>query len=307
MSLDIAISEILLTRSMIAQQFSAHSRGSHAYPRAAASRLVASYQRSHASTRPICYIALMAELVRTEREDDILTLTLNRPEARNALSPELIAALLEAIGDVEQDNSARVLILAGDGKCFCAGMDLKGVIDDPKKMGGMLRDLSIALRRIRRLAIPTIARVQGAAVGGGCGLMVIADFAVTHPEAKVGYPEVDLGVCPGVVAPWLVRKIGAGRARSTLLGGGTISGEEGFQIGLASHLTEKENLEAEAISIAENLCRGGKYAMTVTKQWLNEIDGSYEEDVYDRAAELSAEVIAGEEAQQRLRKLFAGP
>jgi methylglutaconyl-CoA hydratase len=247
----------------------------------------------------------MAELVQIAREDDVITLTLNRPDARNALSPELIAALNDAVGAVEKDDSARVLILAGQGKSFCAGMDLKGVIDDPQRMGGMLRDLSIVLRRIRRLPIPTISRVQGAAIGGGCGLMVITDFAVTHPDAKVGYPEVDLGVCPGVVAPWLVRKIGAGRARSTLLGGGTISGEEGYQIGLASHLTEKENLEAAALDLAENLCRGGKYAIAVTKQWLNELDGSYEEDVYDRAAELSAEVIAGEEAQQRLRKLFA--
>lgn len=248
----------------------------------------------------------MAELVRTEREDDILTLTLNRPEARNALSPELIAALLEAISEVERDDSARVLILAGDGKCFCAGMDLKGVIDDPEKMGGMLRDLSVVLRRIRRLGIPTIARVQGAAVGGGCGLMVIADFAVTHPDATVGYPEVELGVCPGVVAPWLVQTIGAGRARSTLLGGGTISGKEGHQIGLASHLVERENLDAATRELAGKLCRGGRHAMAVTKQWLNELDGSYEEDVYSRAAELSAAVIVGDEAQQRLRARF-GP
>jgi len=96
-------------------------------------------------------------------------------------------------------------------------MDLRGVMDDPQAMSGMLHGLSQVARRIRRLPVPTIARVQGAAVGGGCGLMVVTDFAITHAEAKVGYPEVDLGVCPAVVAPWLMRRIGAGRTYFTHL------------------------------------------------------------------------------------------
>ncbi len=247
----------------------------------------------------------MAELVLTTIEEGTATLTLNRPDARNALSLELIEALGRAVGTIETNDAVRVLILAGHGKSFCAGMDLKGVIDDAKKMGGMLRGLSQVMRRIRRLPIPTIARVQGAAVGGGCGLMVMTDFAITHPEAKVGYPEVDLGVCPAVVAPWLIRKIGAGRARAMLLAGGTTSGEEGYRIGLASHLVEREHLEAESLDLADDLCRGGRHAISVTKKWLNELDGSMEDAIFDKAADLSAEVIAGEEAQSRLRKLFA--
>src|SRR6185503_17389142 len=160
------------------------------------------------------------------------------------------------------------------------------------------------MRRIRRLSIPTIARVQGAAVGGGCGLMVVTDFAFTHPEAKVGYPEVDLGVCPAVVAPWLVRKIGAGRARAMLLAGGTMSGEAGYQAGLASHLVQQDQLESAPLELAAKLIKGGRHAMAVTKRWLNELDGSMEEAVFDKAAELSAQVIAGEEAQTRLRAIF---
>ena len=155
----------------------------------------------------------MADLVLTTIEEGIATLTLNRPEARNALSPELIEAMnaaVEALGRQAAGGGVRVMILGGTGKSFCAGMDLKGVLSDPKKMAEMLRGLSRFSRAVRRLPIPTIARVQGAAVGGGCGLMVVTDFAITHPEAKVGYPEVDLGVCPAVVAPWLIKKIGAG-------------------------------------------------------------------------------------------------
>lgn len=250
----------------------------------------------------------MNDLVQVTIENNIATLTLNRPEAHNALSVELIAAMNEALSGIERDaapdGAVRVMILAGEGKSFCAGMDLKGVMSDPKKMAGMLRDLSVFSRRVRRLPIPTIARVQGAAVGGGCGLMVVTDFAITHPEAKVGYPEVDLGVCPAVVAPWLIKKIGPGRARAMLLAGGTMSGQAGFDAGLASHLVPREQLASAAQELAEKLVKGGPNAMAVTKRWLNELDGSMEDAPFEKAAELSAQVIAGEEAQTRLRRIF---
>jgi methylglutaconyl-CoA hydratase len=236
--------------------------------------------------------------------DGIATVCLNRPEARNALSLGLIRAMGDAIRTVAADPSVRVLIVGGEGKVFCSGMDLKGVADDPVAMGDMLRELSRVTRTLRRMPIPTIARVQGAAVGGGCGLMVVCDFAITHPDAKVGYPEVDLGVCPAVVAPWLIRKIGAGRARAMLLAGGTMSGRDGFAAGLATHLCEADQLESTTLQLAKRLSSGGPKALAATKHWLNELDGSLDDDVLDKAAEISASIIAGPEAQSRLKALF---
>ena len=244
-------------------------------------------------------------MIRLHHNQGITTMTLNRPSKRNALSLELIEAMHEKLDEVERDDAMRVFILAGEGRSFCAGMDLKGVIDDPVKMKEMLRRLSEATKRIRCLPVPTIATVQGAAVGGGCGLMVVCDFAFTHPEAKVGYPEVDLGVCPAVVAPWLIKKLGAGKARAMLLAGGTMSGEQGFQAGLATHLCEQDALFDSVEAFAKNLARGGKDAMATTKKWLNELDGSLDDDVLQRAADLSAEIIAGEEAQTRLKPLYS--
>ena len=184
-------------------------------------------------------------------------------------------------------------------------MDLRAVADDPIAMGDMLRALSRTSRAIRRLSIPTIARVQGAAIGGGCGLMVVTDFAVTHPEAKLGYPEVDLGICPAVVAPWLVKRIGASAARAMLLAGGTMSGEEGFRRGLATHLVAESELAATAQQLAERLVKGGPKALAATKKWLNELDGSMDDAIAEEAAEISARIIAGEEAQTRLRAAWA--
>jgi methylglutaconyl-CoA hydratase len=243
-------------------------------------------------------------MIRITQHDNIVTLTLNRAGKRNALSMEMIEAILAGLDEVERMKEMRVFILAGEGQSFCAGMDLRGVIDDPAAMGGMLHNLAQVLQRIRALPVPTIARVQGAAIGGGCGLMIVCDFAFTHKEAKVGYPEVDLGVCPAVVAPWLIKKIGAGRARAMLLAGGTISGKQGFESGLASHLCEFDHLIEETESFAKNLARGGRGALAKTKAWLNELDGSFDADILARGADLSAEVIAADEAQTRLRKLY---
>ncbi len=168
----------------------------------------------------------------------------------------------------------------------------------------MLHGLSRAMRSIRRLAIPTIARVQGAAVGGGCGLAVVCDYAITHPEAKLGYPEVELGVCPAVVAPWLIRRIGAGRARSLLLAGGTMPGKEAIKIGLIDEVVEQDQLDQRCLEFAKKLSKGGRQAMSITKHWLNELEGSLEDASFEKAAQISADVIVGDEAQQRLGRIF---
>ena len=243
-------------------------------------------------------------MIKITEQNNIVTFTLNRPEKRNALSAEMIEAIHGGLDEVEQNDAMRVMILAGEGSIFCSGMDLKGVLDDSTAMGVMLRGLGKALQRIRRLRVPTIARVQGGAIGGGCGLMVVCDFAFTHAQSRVGFPEVDLGICPAVVAPWLIKKIGAGKARAMLLAGGTITGTQGFEAGLATHLCDLDELTAAVNEFAANLARGGKKALATTKCWLNELDGSLDEDVLQKGADLSAEIIASDEALSRLRPLY---
>lgn len=243
-------------------------------------------------------------MIRLCEHNQIVTVTLNRPGKRNALSLPLIQSLHNTLDEVEKIESMRAFILAGEGRSFCAGMDLKGVLEDPQAMREMLRLLSMAFKRIRMLPVPTIACVQGAAIGGGCGLMIVCDFAFTHPQSKVGYPEVDLGVCPAVVAPWLIKKIGEGKARAMLLAGGTMSGQQGFAAGLATHLCDREELPSAVQNFAQSLLTGAQEAMAVSKYWLNELDGSLHDEVLIQAAKLSADVIAGKEAQTRLKPLF---
>lgn len=243
-------------------------------------------------------------LILTSIDDSVARVTLNRPEVRNALSPNLMAELAAVIEELASNSELRTVVLAGAAPCFCSGMDLKAANFDPVAMRGMLHDLARTTLAIRKLQMPTIAKVQGAVVGGGCGLMMACDFVVTHRDAKIAYPEIDHGICPAVVAPWLIRRIGAGNARALLLAGGAISGQAAFNMGLATHLAPRESLEQTVDELISRILKGGRTALAITKHWLNELDdGDIEAEVL-RGADISADVLVGAEAQERLTRVF---
>lgn len=254
----------------------------------------------------------MSELALLELEGPIGTLTINRPDSRNALSIELLAALHTRVDEIEaeltkSDSPLRVMVLTGAGKSFCAGMDLKQVLSDPAKPLELLSELGRLCLRIRGLGCVTVAAVNGAAIGGGCGLTTVCDFAVTFADNKMGFPEVDLGVCPAVVAPWLVRKVGAGRARMILLQGGLISGARAGELGIVTQVVPMAADLGHAVRVlAERLASGGGAALRATKALLNELDGSMDVETASRAARLSAEVLGTPETLAMLRSKLEG-
>lgn len=253
----------------------------------------------------------MTNLVELNAHGSIATLTLNRPEQRNALSVDLLGALHVRLDELrercEGSVGPRVVVVTGAGKSFCAGMDLKEVLGEPGAPLKLLTSLAEATVKLRSLSAVTIAAVNGAAIGGGCGLTTVCDFAITHADSKMGFPEVDLGVCPAVVAPWLVRKIGAGRARAMLLRGGLMSGREAHGAGLVSECVDsREGLDAAVQSLAERLSAGGPKALAATKRLLNELDGSLDIELARRSAKASADVLAMPEAVAMLRAKMGG-
>jgi methylglutaconyl-CoA hydratase len=258
----------------------------------------------------------VANLVELNVHGAIATLTFNRPEQRNALSVDLLEALHGRLDELKEKGEGtggpRVVVITGAGKSFCAGMDLKEVLAESGKEPGsenrgtqalkLLTSLAEATVKLRSLNAVTIAAVNGAAIGGGCGLTTVCDFAITHADSKMGFPEVDLGVCPAVVAPWLVRKIGAGRARAMLLRGGLMSGREAHAAGLVTECVDsREGLDAAVQSLAERLSAGGPKALAATKRLLNELDGSLDVELARRSAKVSADVLAMPEAVAMLR------
>jgi len=252
----------------------------------------------------------MSELATLTIETPRATLTIDRPEQRNALSIELLDALHARMDELERTPGVQVVTITGAGRAFCAGMDLKQVIlaaadggsGDPDLPHRLLASLGRFTLRVRALPAVTVARVNGAAIGGGCGLACVCDVAVTHADAKLGFPEVDLGLCPAVVAPWVVRKVGAGRARRVLLMGGVMSGADAHALGLVDLLAPtRDGLDAACLELVERLASGGARALAATKALLNELDGSVDGALVERGARLSAEVLATPEAQAALK------
>ncbi|QYK48847.1 MAG: enoyl-CoA hydratase/isomerase family protein [Phycisphaeraceae bacterium] len=237
-------------------------------------------------------------------EARVATLTLNRPDARNAISLDLLEAIDHSLTEIEsRKDSLSALIITGAGRSFCAGMDLKAVLGNNALAHELLTRLGLLTLRLRKLPLVTIARVNGAAIGGGCGLACVCDVALTHEDSKMGFPEVDLGVCPAVVTPWLVRKIGPGPARRVLLLGGLMSGAEAAQVGIANRaLPTLQELDVAVTETASRIASGGPLAIAATKSLLNELDGSLDEALIRRAADLSASVLATDDAQTRLRQ-----
>ncbi len=250
----------------------------------------------------------MNELALLDVQGRVARLTLNRPEKRNALSIDLLEALHGRVDELARlagsDEGPVVCVVTGAGPSFCSGMDLRAVMSDPALATQLLNLLAELTIKLRALPVVTVARVNGAAIGGGCGLVAVCDIAVTHADSKLGYPEVDLGVCPAVVAPWLVRAVGSSTARRILLQGGTMSGQRAFEMGLVAESTETGMLDQRVEEIVARLAKAGPRALRATKGLINEMDGPELAAMVRRGAILSAQVIGGPEAQRMLRNVL---
>jgi methylglutaconyl-CoA hydratase len=222
----------------------------------------------------------------------IATITLNRPDKRNAISFELIDDLLQALEEVAKSD-ALVVILTGAGKAFCSGRDL----DDLKALLGRspeqnLQDSQTMVRLFRALyEFPkaTIAVVNGAAIAGGTGLALLCDFTLAVPEAKFGYTEVRIGFVPAIVSTFLLRQVGEKQARDLLLTGRLFGADEAARMGLINEIVPLENLMTRARELAALLMENSPASLRATKQLLTnharaEIDSQIDAAVRENAA-----------------------
>jgi methylglutaconyl-CoA hydratase len=223
----------------------------------------------------------------------VATITLNRPEKRNAISAEMIAELLAAFDEVEA-SPARVLILTGAGKAFCSGMDLDALkalaTQSPAQHLEDARTLARLCRRIWSFPKPTIAAVNGPAIAGGCGIATLCDFTIAVPEAKFGYPEVRIGFLPAVVSIFLVRQIGEKQARDLLLSGRTIDAAEAHRLGLVSQIAGAEELMKAAQDLAATLISSSPVSLRTTKKLLCDFAGPEIDREMELAIEESAKI-----------------
>ena len=205
-------------------------------------------------------------LVLHEIDGHVATLTLNRPKALNALSPELIDALIAALAACDADDQIRVILLTGGPRVFAAGADIKAMVEaTPMEM--LTRRSIERWARVAATRKPIIAAVSGYALGGGCELAMMCDIIVASETAQFGQPEINLGVIPGAGGTQrLTRALGPYRAMELILTGATISADEARQHGLVNYVVPVEGLLAEAMRLAQLIASKPPLAAQLAKE-----------------------------------------
>lgn len=222
---------------------------------------------------------------------DLATITLNRPEKRNAISAAMISELQTAFDEIEKSH-ARVGIITGAGKAFSAGMDLEMLSaiaqQSPAENQEDSRRMAKMFRRIWSFPRPLIAAVNGAALAGGCGIATLCDFTLAVPDAKFGYTEVKIGFLPAIVSVFLMRQIGEKRTRDLLLTGRIIEAPEAKEMGLINEITPVEKLLYRAKELADVLIAASPGSLSRAKRLMtsaaaSSVDADLERAVLENA------------------------
>ncbi len=213
-------------------------------------------------------------MIKYSKENKVGILTLNRPEKRNALNPELVSQLKNKLSEIKDDNDVKILIITGEGKSFCSGADLK-YLNSIKEFSAIENEkdsesLAQLFLDIYNFPVPTIAAVNGAAIAGGCGLANVCDFIIADKNnAKFGYSEVKIGFIPAIVSIFLIKKIGEGKARQLLLTGDIVDADKAKSLGLVDYLAEDALTDAK--TFANKLIANSSLSMKLTKKMISDI------------------------------------
>lgn len=241
----------------------------------------------------------MSEDVRYEVADEVATITLNRPDLRNRMTVEMLAATYDALQRSATDDAVRVVVLTGEGNTFCAGADLAGASSaaavDEKWSGpkAIVHVLTALLDHPK----PTVARVQGHVAGGGNGLVAACDLAIAAESAKFAYSEVRLGVAPAVISVVCLRKMSVADGYELLLTGERVTADRVRRAGLVNDVVPDTGLDGAIEELTTKLRAGGPNALAATKQLLRRVPAMSRDEAFDWTAELSAELFGSAEAQ----------
>ncbi len=245
---------------------------------------------------------------RFEQTGPVATITLDRPEVRNAFDETMIAELSRVFDAVDADDSIRVLALTGAGEVFCAGADLNWMkrvaaysyeenLEDARVFAKMLE-------KLYRLGKPTIAAVNGPCMGGGVGLVCACDVAIACPRSVFALREVLLGIAPATIAPYVLRKIGERWAHDYFLTGRKFNGERALEIGMVDDVVSRGALPEEIEHWANRFLRTGPNALRVTKELIGRVAWAPLEDVQGEMAETIARLRCSDEGQEGFAAFF---
>jgi methylglutaconyl-CoA hydratase len=217
-------------------------------------------------------VAITYATLKIEEAEGVHTITMNRPERRNALNPQMIAELTHAINDA-CTCACGVVVLTGAGSAFCSGMDLENLrslgMQRPEDQRADAESTMWMMRRLYELTKPTIAAVNGPAIAGGTGLATLCDFTLAAPQARMGYTEVRIGFIPAMVSVFLLEMVGEKKAKALLLSGRVLDAEEALALGLVTEVVPDGELMSRVHSLAALLLKNSPESMSAVKKLLS--------------------------------------
>lgn len=226
----------------------------------------------------------------------------NRPNVHNAFNAAMISELEDVFQKVEENPSVRVVVLTGEGSSFCAGADLNWMreIIDYSFQQNLEESVQLAelLHKIYSLPKPTIAMVNGAAIGGGNGFLSACDISIASEKAKVGLSEVKIGLIPAAISPYVIRKIGESKAKEYFLTGKRVSAAEAGRIGLFNEVVPADRLEQKVKEVVELLLTSGPEAMAKCKELLFKVPSMNLEEAKSYTAQMIANLRVSREGQE---------
>ena len=235
-------------------------------------------------------------------ENNIARVTLNRPEVHNAFNDTMINELSTVFDDIEKNALVRVVILTGQGKSFCAGADLNWMrrVKDYSYEDNLKESLDLAemFYKIYASPKPTIARVNGAAIGGGTGLVAVCDIAIAATKAKFSFSEVKLGLIPACISPYVIKKCGEGKCREFFLTGERLTAEKAYNAGLVNNVISLEEIDRVVDELVNQLISSGPEAIKKCKELLRKVPEISLAEAKKYTAEVIAQLRISEEGQE---------
>jgi methylglutaconyl-CoA hydratase len=245
---------------------------------------------------------LEQDSVKTSKDGSVLRVALNRPEMHNALNPEMIGALTSLFRDLSQRDHVRVVVLTGNGRSFCAGADLVSMraasdlaFDQNLAGGKAIFDL---MQEIDKCPKPVIGRINGAAIGGGMGLVSCCDITIAVNEAKFGFSEARLGLVPAVISPFVLAKIGERYGRELFLTGERFDAYHAWEIGLIQHVVTREELDAKVNERVQQLLLAAPGAQAAAKELIRTVSRQPKHDSRSFTARMIAQRRASAEGRE---------
>lgn len=242
------------------------------------------------------------ETLAIARQGSVARVNLDRPQVRNAMNQQMVHDLLDYFTSIQEERSIRAVVLAANGPTFCAGGDIKemqaGLTADRQTQRRHVERFDAMLTAVNQVPQVVIARVQGPALGGGLGLVCVADVAVAAHEAMLGFPEVRLGLVPSVISPYVVARIGLTRARQLMLTGARLNGTEAAAAGLVTTACAAAELDERVNGFVKDVLQASPLALAACKALLFEVSENPLAQTVDYRVDLLSRLRASEEGQE---------